>query len=265
MYLDTVQNIGRGKSGVLDALAGGGKKADPKARAMLTRIDTEEAMRLGNQWYDRLAATLGRDNRAERIKELTKVDNELKVLKAATAAAAAKVAEGKDPEADKIAGKSLASVLVTLLLPATRQVHDAWSRAEQAQRNLYVAFAVAAYRREHGRYPAELGELVPCASRQCRRTFSPARTLCGAPPRTATCCTVSVSTARTKAAAGPTTNRPATICACACPWRPSRSRSPAPRRPRVRQQSSPGRPPHRRRWWQCRYPPPPTLALPAAG
>jgi hypothetical protein len=34
-------------------------------------------------------------------------------------------------------------------------------RADQTQRNLHIAFALAAFRAEHGRYPAKLDDLAP--------------------------------------------------------------------------------------------------------
>src|SRR5262249_38152935 len=44
---------------------------------------------------------------------------------------------------------------------AARKVQGACDRAEQAQRNLHVAFALAAYHADHGRYPAKLDDLTP--------------------------------------------------------------------------------------------------------
>ena len=41
------------------------------------------------------------------------------------------------------------------------QIQDAYDRMEQLQRNLRVAFALAAYRNDHIRFPQQLGDLVP--------------------------------------------------------------------------------------------------------
>jgi len=41
------------------------------------------------------------------------------------------------------------------------KVHQSSDRAEQVERNLHVAFALAAYQRDHGAYPAKLDELAP--------------------------------------------------------------------------------------------------------
>ena len=46
-------------------------------------------------------------------------------------------------------------------MPADSKVQNAYDRDEQVQRNLQVAFALAAYRRDHGSYPAKLDDLAP--------------------------------------------------------------------------------------------------------
>ncbi len=46
-------------------------------------------------------------------------------------------------------------------MPATGKVQHAYDRDEQGQRNEQVAFALAAYRRDHGTYPAKLDDLAP--------------------------------------------------------------------------------------------------------
>ena len=58
-------------------------------------------------------------------------------------------------------GKSIGNILMGLLMPAVNKVQSAYDRAEQVQRNLYVAFAMAAYHRDNGRYPAKLADLAP--------------------------------------------------------------------------------------------------------
>jgi hypothetical protein len=51
--------------------------------------------------------------------------------------------------------------LITLLLPAFNKVQSAADRCEQVQNNLYLAFALAAYQRDQGRYPKDLDALAP--------------------------------------------------------------------------------------------------------
>jgi hypothetical protein len=61
----------------------------------------------------------------------------------------------------KKVGKEIGDVLISLMLPAVRKVQSAADRSEQVQRNLHVAFALAAYHRDHGRYAAKLDDLAP--------------------------------------------------------------------------------------------------------
>ena len=46
-------------------------------------------------------------------------------------------------------------------MPAVRKVQSAYDRAEQLDRNLRVAFAMAAYHADNGKYPAKLDDLAP--------------------------------------------------------------------------------------------------------
>jgi hypothetical protein len=50
---------------------------------------------------------------------------------------------------------------MALLMPALKKMQQAHDRSEQIQRNLHVAFALACYHREHGRYPDKLDALAP--------------------------------------------------------------------------------------------------------
>ena len=93
---------------------------------------------------------------------LSKFEEDLKALKkqATEPENLAKLVLDKDAPR-KGAGKVIGDVLIGLLLPAVRKVQSACDRAEQVQRNLRVAFALAAYRADRGRYPAKLDDLAP--------------------------------------------------------------------------------------------------------
>ena len=58
-------------------------------------------------------------------------------------------------------GKAIGNHLIALTLPDFAKLLNALDRSEQQQRNLIVAFALAAFRRETGHYPNKLDELVP--------------------------------------------------------------------------------------------------------
>ena len=107
------------------------------------------------------AARLGR---AEREKVLSKFEEDLKALKKevmeqGNLANRVQLLFSKDKP--KEIGKAIGNVLVGLLVPAVRKVQSAYDRSEQVQRNLRVAFALAAYRADHRRYPARLDDLAP--------------------------------------------------------------------------------------------------------
>jgi hypothetical protein len=53
-------------------------------------------------------------------------------------------------------GEMIGNLMITLLLPAFDKVESAAERSEQEQRNLHLAFLLAAYRQDHGRYPEKL-------------------------------------------------------------------------------------------------------------
>ena len=58
-------------------------------------------------------------------------------------------------------GEMSGNVIIVFLLPAFDKVQSAEDRFDQEQRNLHLAFLLAAYRQDHGRYPERLAELAP--------------------------------------------------------------------------------------------------------
>jgi hypothetical protein len=166
MYLDSLQLVRRGGVGYLEGLSGGqAKKPSPEELKALDKIDWEPALRNGNRWYDRMAAAARLKDRAAREKEFDKIEQDLMALKkevtqSSGLAKLLSVALGAE-QPDKMAGKAIGDVLIGLLMPAVRKVQGAYDRSEQVQRNLHVAFALAAYHRDNGRYPAKLDDLAP--------------------------------------------------------------------------------------------------------
>jgi hypothetical protein len=57
--------------------------------------------------------------------------------------------------------KKLGVVMIDSFMPAIRWMKRVADRTEQVERNLHLAFALAAYRSEHGRYPEQLDALAP--------------------------------------------------------------------------------------------------------
>jgi hypothetical protein len=161
MFLSSLQLIRSGGPGTLEGLAGGkmAKDVDPEMEQKMARIDWTPALRNGNLWYDRLVVALRTKDRAAREKQLDRIDKELRVLKKEATSV-----EGLGGlllgNAGKIVGKRIGDILVGLMIPAFLKLQNAADRSEQVQANLHVAFALAAYRGDQGRYPAKLDELA---------------------------------------------------------------------------------------------------------
>ncbi len=166
-------------------------QADPFVNRFLDKIDWNVTLRNGNGWYDHLAAAMRLKDRGRREQLLVKMDLELKKLKAnlfhannmtpffwtlapswhclpktkmglclGLVGELAYYHIGREKVA-KATGKMIGDILITLLVPAVNAVQRAADRTEQTQINLYLAFALAAYQREHGRYPVKLAALAP--------------------------------------------------------------------------------------------------------
>jgi hypothetical protein len=167
MYLDSLQMIRRGGVTQLEALAGGkNEKPTPAELRGLVRIDWEPALKDGKGWYDRMATAARAKTRAERNRQFEQIERDVKALKEKTvgdgdslaAVIAAKAGRGEDMGGD--IGLAINNVLIGLMLPASGKVMNAADRAEQTQTNLQLAFALAAYRKDNGKYPEKLDELA---------------------------------------------------------------------------------------------------------
>jgi hypothetical protein len=160
-FLDCTQNIRNGGVKLLQGLAREDlplPEDEKKAAMILAQIDWTQAMRNGNRWYDRMSEVLRRPVRTERERELDRLESDLKELKSAAVKMIEKLE--KDPPNESV-GKAIGDTLITMLMPAVRKVQYAGDRCEQTQRNLHAAFALAAYERDNGKYPAKLAELAP--------------------------------------------------------------------------------------------------------
>jgi hypothetical protein len=163
MGLDCFMLVARGGMGALEALSGGPPKDEnPKMKHALDAIDWDPALRLANKWYDRMAAAMRIKDRTEREKQLNQIEEDLKKQRKeiVDSGAVSKILLALTMTPQKM-GKQIGQIMITLLMPAVRKVQQAHDRSEQIQRNLHVAFALACYRREHGRYPDKLDALAP--------------------------------------------------------------------------------------------------------
>jgi len=156
MGLDGLQLVRRG--GDLE-----GRNIKPTAEELkaLDQVDWTPAMQGLNTFYDRTAAAMRLKDRAAREKAFDAIDRELEeaMKKGRSTTDVYKIVQDAGP--GKVAGKQIGDVLVGLLAPAVRKVQQAQDRITQAERNLHVAFALAAYRKDNGAYPKRLTDLAP--------------------------------------------------------------------------------------------------------
>lgn len=162
MFLDAVMMVNRDGLGHLEdiSLAARGKvlgflpeKAD---------VDWDPALREANRWYDRLATALREKERPARMKRLREAEEILFKLKDDLEEPEKLSRALSDPKATPQArGQILGKVMLGFLGAPLSKVQGARDRNEQIERNLHLAFALAAYQREHGKYPGKLEALAP--------------------------------------------------------------------------------------------------------
>jgi lysophospholipase L1-like esterase len=162
MFLDCVMMLDRQGLPYFEQLAHMAKGSiDPSVQKNLDRINWDPALRNANRIYDRLAAAMRAKEFGTREQELDQIDKDIKKIRADLEPSEI-IRAFVDPDtASEVLGKVLGDVLIPMLMPAARRVQQASDTLEQTQRNLEIAFALAAYHRERGKYPQKLEALAP--------------------------------------------------------------------------------------------------------
>ncbi len=129
----------------------------------LAAIDWAPALRTANVWYDRLDVVLREPMFSERKKKYDALVEDLRELKdkAREGGSLAKMLSEPPGKPNKALGQAIGEVTISLLMPAAGRVSDAVDRADQAYRNLTLAFAIHAFKKDTGRYPPKLTDLAP--------------------------------------------------------------------------------------------------------
>ena len=138
------------------------KKLTEEEQKALATIDWDLAAKNATKFYDRAVAIMRLKDRTLRERELDKLDKELEELakKSKESGQLQKVLLDQANLGKNIA-KTISDVLLGLLMPAFRKVMAAQDRVTQNERNLHLAFALAAYKSDQGKYPAQLADLSP--------------------------------------------------------------------------------------------------------
>jgi hypothetical protein len=168
MSLDFITNIDRYGMGFVEQVAGEEfKETTQDFQKILDGIDWDPALQNFNRWFDRMAACMREKNRGRREMELLQMRADLGTLKARMDKAREhpdQLFNGKDSA--RVRGKLVGDIFIRLLLPAVEKLLAAEDRIRQTQDNLFLAFALAWYHRENGRYPDKLAALEPRYLRQ---------------------------------------------------------------------------------------------------
>jgi hypothetical protein len=164
-YLDAVLSAARGDIRALSEisyLGADGKSSGIPGLQWLIKsfaplvIDWDVVLRIGNTWYDRLAAACREPTRSQRARALDKFDADIKTL--------AESFRGRGAPSEAIpwiSSKRCGQWFVTLLVPAVQPALDAQDRDTMESKLNALAFALAAYRADNGSYPERLAGLVP--------------------------------------------------------------------------------------------------------
>ncbi len=156
MFLDSVMLLDR---------TGGDLGLDPALKTGKFSsgiVNWDPALRNANQWYTRMNMVMRLKDRNLREKQLPQIENDTQALKqeitsAKGIASAFLIAKGTD----EVLGKLIGANLMCLLTPALVKMTQSGDRTEQNERNLHLAFALAAYKSDNGRYPMKLDALAP--------------------------------------------------------------------------------------------------------
>lgn len=125
-----------------------------------TKIDWDLILRMGNLWYDQLVEACRRPTRAERKEALDKLDADFRRLKK-TAEDTVSFEESMRGNPRQAFSERVGQVFLSILFvpwDSSLKSQDCWTMRVELNS---LAFALAAYRADHGVYPEKLADLVP--------------------------------------------------------------------------------------------------------
>jgi hypothetical protein len=135
---------------------------DPKSSAFLKTVDWDPGLKNANQWCDRMVKTFSIKNHRVRARLVKDLKRDIAILRVEAGEIAPRFRRAyylRLP--DKELAKPLSNLVLSILLPAIDKVQESADRNEQTQRNLQLAFALAAFKADKGAFPKKLSELTP--------------------------------------------------------------------------------------------------------
>lgn len=130
----------------------------------LLTLDWSEVQRATNRWHDRTVTALRIEDRAKRQQALLSLQEEIDRLKGPSSSYTTLEKFLFDAAPGQTAARALSNRTrhvfnkVTETATMLQRTHDI---TVQRMRTLQIAYAIAIYRREHGRFPAKLNDLAP--------------------------------------------------------------------------------------------------------
>lgn len=166
MFLDAVSMMARRGTAEIRLLTGSGGDTSGLVAGLANwagawAINWEEPLRMGNAWFDRFVEAFGKPTRAERDAAIAQIEADVQQLAQQARDPKKWLAELLTSSPGRSMGRQIGRMLVALLLPAISSVVKAEDRGAVYTAFGQVAFALAAYRADHGEYPADLAQLVP--------------------------------------------------------------------------------------------------------
>ena len=123
-------------------------------------LDWDIMLRMLNSWYDRMADAASQPTRSERQEAMDRIDKDLRKLQN-TAKDWMSLGLSMLANPRKVISERFGETFVVLFLPALSACTNAEDRSAMQFELTKLAFTLAAYRADHGSYPAKLDDLKP--------------------------------------------------------------------------------------------------------
>jgi len=125
-----------------------------------TALDWNIVLRMGNSWYDQIADAYRKPTWAAKHEALHRLDADLHKLQT-TAKDLALLDKSMLTNPQRAFSERVGQIILIMFLPLTEVEYNLDARPTMNRDLTKLAFALAAYRADHGSYPAKLADLSP--------------------------------------------------------------------------------------------------------